>query len=202
MKTAYEASDLLKKDLTTLQIDIQDLESLTVKQTKTQYHKLAKETHPDKADPADLKQVEEFTAAFKELGNCYQRVLKHIVERVNSENEVVDSQDGVQKFTKDNFGHLNFPQENKVSFTVIVEDYLADAWEECIEKLYGAPIIEKSKGVTYGKYLKIVFTCDDQKADLTIHIYNKPKSKKKRSSILLQGGNRPLICMYVFEELP
>ena len=97
---------------------------------------------------------------------------------------------------------MNFPQENKVSFTVIVEDYLADAWEECIEKLYGAPIIEKSKGVTYGKYLKIVFTCDDQKADLTIHIYNKPKSKKKRSSILLQGGNRPLICMYVFEELP
>ena len=40
-----------------------------------------------------------------------------------------------------------------------------------------------------------------RKLELTIHLYNKPKTKKG-SKIMIQGGRQSLICSYVFEELP
>ena len=67
-------SEQLKKDLATLKMNIDNLESLSVQQARTQYRKVALTVHPDKADPDNHEQVEEFTAAFQELGNCYQRV--------------------------------------------------------------------------------------------------------------------------------
>ena len=45
----------------------------------------------------------------------------------------------------------------------------------------------------------------DKNIELTIHFYNKPQSKPKRSKILVQGGNKfnqSLLHLYVFEELP
>ena len=64
----------LKKDLVTLNIDFDNLKSLSVQHARSQYHKIALTIHPDKADPENHEQVEEFTARFQELGNCYQRV--------------------------------------------------------------------------------------------------------------------------------
>ena len=77
-------SEQLEKDFATMQINIDNLESLSVHQAKIQYHKVALIIHPDKADPNNPEQVQEFTAAFQELGNCYQRVLKYIVEKLQS----------------------------------------------------------------------------------------------------------------------
>ena len=115
------------------------------------------------------------TAAFQELTNVYKRLLT--------------------------FRNVNFPRENKGSFTVVVEDSQADIWESCLEKLYGVPVLEKSNDTAYGKYWKVVFTVEEQTSELTVHIYNKPKSRKKKSNILVQGGIQHLNCLYVFEEL-
>ena len=37
--------------------------------------------------------------------------------------------------------------------------------------------------------------------EITLHIYNKPKTKKS-SKLLIQGGSQSLICLFVFSELP
>ena len=89
MKTNKGRSDELKKDLSTLRMDIDNLESLTVQQARAAYHKVALEIHPDKADPENREQVAKFTAAFQELGNCYQRVLKYIIDRLQSQGEAL-----------------------------------------------------------------------------------------------------------------
>ena len=38
---------------------------------------------------------------------------------------------------RDNFEKFNFPFENKCSFTVSIEDSLADTWQNCIETIHG-----------------------------------------------------------------
>ena len=66
-----------------------------------------------------------------------------------------DSEDNIAKFTKDNFSNFNFPKQNDGSFTVFVQNELADQWEEALEKKYGDPIIESSvKGLAFGKNWK------------------------------------------------
>ena len=82
MKTNPETIEEIRKDLTTMKMDVNNFEELTVETAKKAYRKRAAEVHPDKADPEDLKQVAEFTAAFQELGNSYQRILKYIVEKL------------------------------------------------------------------------------------------------------------------------
>ena len=68
--------DILKKDLSILGIVIDKLETVTAQDARVAYHKTAHEVHPDKADADNLEQVAEFTAAFQEAGNDYQRILK------------------------------------------------------------------------------------------------------------------------------
>ena len=87
MKNNQETSEVIKKDLSFLRMDDENLEELTVEKVKNAYRKAAREIHPDKADPTNLKQVEEFTAAFQELGNSYQRLLKYIIENMINQNE-------------------------------------------------------------------------------------------------------------------
>ena len=121
-------------------------------------------------------------------------------------NNTKENEDNVTKFTRDNFSNFNFPKQNDGSFTVFVQNELADAWEEALEKKYGEPIIESSsKGKAFGKNWKTKFTVEDMHVELTIHFYNKPLSKPKRSKILIQGGNKhnqSMLHFFVFEELP
>ena len=49
------------------------------------------------------------------------------------------------KFAKENFDFFNFPKKNTDSFTVAVENHLADMWQECFERLFGKPIVNKNK---------------------------------------------------------
>lgn len=138
MKT--KISEQLKKDLTMMRINSDILESLSVHQAKIQYHKVALLIHPDKADPNNPEQVQEFTAAFQELRNCYQRVLKFIVEKFQSkEEEPIDPMNDEEIFARDNFDMFNFPFENQGSFTVNVEDSLAEVWQDCFQSKYGVP---------------------------------------------------------------
>jgi hypothetical protein len=52
-----------------------------------------------------------------------------------------------EKFFKDNFERFNFPCENKGSFTIGIEDYRADAWQDCIEDLLGEPkVVRNTRG--------------------------------------------------------
>ena len=194
-------SEQLKKDLATLQIDIDHLETLSVQQASTQYRKVALTVHPDKADPHNPKQVEEFTAAFQELGNCYQRVLKYIVERLQSEIEPMNDED---LFARENFDNFNFPFENQGSFTVKVEDDLAEVWQDCFESVFGAPrIVKTPKGTESDRIWKIIFEHEGRKSEITVHFYNHNKPKhKKQSLFLIQGGIQSFLCEFVFTELP
>ena len=205
MTTTYERSEELKKDCETLQIDDDKLESLSVQEVKTQYHKMSKVVHPDKADPTNPKQVEDFTAAFQELGNCYQRVLKYIVEKLQSKKEdTIEPMGDEEIFARDNFGKFNFPFENQGSFTVNVEDNLAEVWQECLEHFYGEPRISRNaNGTECDRMWKTIFKQEEKKTEITVHFYNHNKPKdKKQSKILVQGAIQSLICEFVFCELP
>ena len=84
-------NNILKKDLSTLGIGIEKLETVTAKDARIAYHKTAREVHPDKADPENLEQVKEYTAAFQEAGNAYQRILKHVIDRLQSQQMTMQS---------------------------------------------------------------------------------------------------------------
>ena len=118
----------IKNDLVTLGLYVTKVESLTVIEAKLAYHKKARLTHPDKVGP-------KCTTQFQELGNAYQRILKYIIENLQSKMKdttpVVNDED---IFVRDNFGKFNFPFENQGSFTVNVEDSLAEVWQDCHKK--------------------------------------------------------------------
>ena len=79
--------EVTKKDLESFGIDAEKLDSLTIEEVKIAYRKLAKEVHPDKADPADKEQVAEYTAAFQEVGNSNQRILKFLIDKLQKISE-------------------------------------------------------------------------------------------------------------------
>ena len=202
---AFTPSEQMKKDLFTLKINIDDLESLSVQQAGTQYRKVALTVHPDKADPLNPEQIEEFTAAFQDLGNCYQRLLKYIGERLQSETEeAIEPKNDEDKFARENFGKFNFPFENQGSFTVKVEDDLAEVWQECFESVFGAPrIVTTPKGTESDRIWKTVVEHEERKSEITVHFYNHNKPKdKKQSLFLIQGGIQSFLCEFVFSELP
>ena len=93
---------------------------------------------------------------------------------------------------------FNFPSENKGSFTVGIEDDLADTWQQCLQDLLGVPKVKiNDKGTECDRNWKIEY----KSVELTLHIYNNPKNKKG-SKIMIQGKGQSLLFSYVFEELP
>ena len=86
MKNKTQIEDV-QKDLAVLGLSIDNIESLTSEEVKGAYHKAAKKTHPDKADPTNLEEIARYTAAFQEVVNSYQRVLIFIVLLFSTNNE-------------------------------------------------------------------------------------------------------------------
>ena len=186
--------DALKKDLVTLGIAVEGLESLTVEEAKNAYHKEAIKVHPDKAGV-------EYTAIFQEVGNAYQRILKYIIDKLKTQNHATEkSTNDAEIFARENFDNFNFPFENKGSFTVIVEDVVAEVWQELLEKEYGSPrIVTNMHGTECDRIWKILY----EHMDITLHFYNHNKPKdKKQSKILIQGAFQSTLCEFVFTELP
>ena len=123
----------LIENLSILNIESGDtLESITLRDTIVAFQKLAISLHPDKAGP-------ESKAAFQRLSNAYEKVREHFKQKDVSKDETNIVDDEVERFFNDNFEAFNFPFENKGSFTVRIEDYLADTWQECLNLLLGEP---------------------------------------------------------------
>ena len=191
-------NDQIKADMETLGLSCMDIKRINIRDVITAFRKKAQVLHPDRAGP-------ESTSSFQELSNAYQRILKILVEYEKDKSckdaNKVDDVD--EKFTKDNFEQFNFPKKNTDSFTIFVENHLADAWQVCFQKLFGKPVINKNKtsGTESGRVWKIRYGDGVNSAELTIHFYNKPV-KSKKSKFLIQGGNHFTKCLFVFSEMP
>ena len=171
-----------------------DFESVKLRDATKAFQDLALVLHPDKAGPGS-------TAAFQKLRNAYERVREHFKQQHVSKEEVVIADEEDQRFFDDNFHAFNFPYENQGSFTVNIEDSLADTWQECITLLLGEPkVVVNSHGTECDRHWKVSYG-NERRIDITIHIYNNPKNKKG-SKLMLQGSIQSLICAYVFNELP
>ena len=193
----------VKRDLATLGLSEDVFDTITVKEARMGYHKRAKEFHPDKADRNNEEEVAKNTEAFKEVGNAYERILRYIIENLKAQNDknLAPATDE-DIFARENFDKFNFPSENVGSFTVRVEDHLAEVWQECLQQVYGEPRIVKvaNTGTESDRIWKIMHM---NNMEITLHFYNHNKPKdKKQSKILVQGGRQSLLCEFVFGELP
>ena len=119
----------IKQLLTLLDIN-KDIDKITITDVNAAFRKKAKTVHPDKA--GDSKK-----AAFQELLNAYHKLRELFSGNTDIKDDVKDE----EVFFRDNFERFNFPFENKGSFTVGIEDHLADIWQNCIESLLGEPKI-------------------------------------------------------------
>ena len=166
-------------------------------------HKAIK-VHPDKVEESKKASA---TAEFQVLNNSYERLLKFLVDKVKknkdiAEQEDIDEKSEEERFTEDNFKNFNFPTENDGSFTVNIQHSHADSWQENLENIYGAPTIHKNnKGTVGDTYWQFKYSVEEQETVITLHIYNKPKNKKS-SKLMIQSGNKSLVCIFVFSELP
>ena len=108
------------------------------------------------------------------------------------------------KLAKESFDKFNFPKENKGSFTVRVEDKLAEVWQECLEIVYGEPkIVRTPTGTESDRFWKTIFSQAGKDIEITVHFYNHNKLKdKKQSKIMIQGAIQAVLCEYVLSDLP
>ena len=182
----------IKKYLSILKIE--DENSMDLRQVKTSYLKLALVTHPDKTG-------KDSNAAFQELKEAYENIRDHIREKSNIDEEAKAESDDIERFFDDNFEKFNVPQENNGSFTVFIENSLAQAWQDCITSILGEPKVKiNSNGVECDRSWKVSYT-QQKTIDITIHIYKNPRNKTG-SKLMLQGSIQTMICSYVFTELP
>ena len=195
----------IDQDLKILNIEDKDIEELSIRDIINAYRKLVKKVHPDKSG-YDSKEE------FQRLGNAYERILKILVEKAQKTGEEEDKRRGSErseepnssedyevKFVKENFHNFNFPTQKEGSFVVKIENKLADAWDDCLQTLYGEPKINSNAktGVEVSRLWKISY----EECELTVHLYKKPKTTKT-SKFLVQGGNHSAKYLFVFTELP
>ena len=120
------ADDEITKCLEILEIYNVDIQSISLKLISTAFQRLALKLHPDKAG-------DQSTAAFQSLHEAYEKVRGHL------KNHLKDDFNCEKNFFDDNFEAFNFPFENQGSFTVKIQDTLAQVWNQCISKLLGSP---------------------------------------------------------------
>ena len=125
MFTSEMSNEEVRKLLEVLNI-VENISNVTVHDVNKAFRKLAKVTHPDKA--GDGK-----TGDFQRLLNAYDKLKDYLKEKnCMNEKEIFES-DYEERFFRENFERFNFPFQNKGSFTVGIEDNLADVWQEALE---------------------------------------------------------------------
>ena len=102
-------------------IQIGDICSVKHRDASIAFQRLAKVLHPDKAGPDSRE-------AFQKLRDAYEHCRDHFEELKSAGDHSISDMDDDQKFFFDNFEKFNFPFENKGSFTVNIEDSLADIY--------------------------------------------------------------------------
>ena len=194
----------LKEDCETVGISFDDIDSVTIKEVIHVYRRKALKIHPDKVEETVKENA---TKEMQALNASYERLLKYLVEKDKEERDISETgykeEESEEKlFTEECFKNFNFPTENDGSFTVNIQHAQAEAWQSVLEKIYGEPTVHKSsKGVIGDTFWKFKYSVEESETIITLHIYNKPK-KKKASKLLVQSGNKALVCIYVFSELP
>ena len=173
-----------------------DISDVTLSDIKKAFRRLALIVHPDKSGDKDAAQK---TAEFQKLRSAYEKLNIHLQERPHSaDNPGTVEEKAEDDFFKDNFDQFNFPYENMGSFTVKIEEYLADTWQEYIAIMLGQPKVKiNDQGTECDRHWKVQYAG----IVITLHIYNKPKNKNG-SKLMLQGSRQSVLCAYVFEELP
>ena len=85
-----------------------------------------------------------------------------------------------------------------------MEDKLAEVWQECLEIVYGEPIIIRTPtGTESDRFWKTIFRQAGKDLEITVHFYNHNKPRdKKQSKILVQGAVQSVLCEYVLCDLP
>ena len=91
--TNMDSKEQMKKDLETLKID--ESQDITKQYVTAKYKKLAKEIHPDR--PGGV------TSEFQELLNAYRRIIKHIEEKDEEDEEIREEDYETEFFKKHNF---------------------------------------------------------------------------------------------------
>ena len=96
----------IKVDCEILGVDFENIDKITVSQVISTYRKTALKVHPDKVDEKNKEKAKE---DFQQLAHSYERVLRYVVNRVDTEEEKeeqdehsVDKVPEDQRFTKDN----------------------------------------------------------------------------------------------------
>ena len=127
------STEELQENLEVLEIiiDKNEINTLSLKCIYKAFRKLAISTHPDKAGDKSTERFQKLVAAFEKVKNHLEAA------HANTESNV-DMDEG-DIFFRDNFKKFNFPFENKGSFTVAIEDVLADEWETCLTRTLGEP---------------------------------------------------------------
>ena len=145
-------SQLITELLSILGIS-EDISNVTVRNIRVAFRKKALLLHPDKA--GEMK-----TAAFQKLRSAYEELMTYIENddsRAAQEVNTVEENDE-EVFFQDNFNQFNFPHENKGSFTVRIEDYLADTWEVFLVHLLGDPVVATNpQGVECDRFWKVMY---------------------------------------------
>ena len=127
----------MKTFLETLEIT-KGISEISLKDVNNAFRRLALKVHPDKAGADN-------TSAFQELVHANAQLKNYTLTHSNNINETVD--DDKEKFFRDNFEQFNYPCENRESFTVMIEDMLAETWKNQIELLLGKPnVVVNDKG--------------------------------------------------------
>ena len=171
-----------------------DISGISLRDINVAFRKLAKVIHPDKAG-------DETTAAFQQLLDAYHKLQDYFKEKDDlGDNEIFETDDE-ERFFRENFERFNFPFANNGSFTVAIEDYLADTWQECLANTLGEPKVRRNThGTECDRLWKVIYGAGE-KVEITIHLYNNPKNKKG-SKLMIQASRQSIICSYVFDELP
>ena len=180
----------LNKLLLVLNIE-RDIATVTLKDINIAFRKLVKVTHPDKLG-------DEKTEAMQSLLEAYDKLKYHFKSGELSD---VDTIYDEEKFFRDNLEMFNFPFANKGSFTVSIEDHLANSWQQCMTKIMDEPkLVINPQGTECERFWKVIYG-KEEAIELTIHLYNNPRNKRG-SKLMIQGRCQALICSFVFEELP
>ena len=179
----------LNKLLLVLNI-VKDITDISLKEVNNAFRKQVKLIHPDKSGDENTEKCQRLIDAYKKLKEYFK------INGADSR-DIIES-DIEEKFFRENFERFNFPIANMGSFTVSIEDYLADIWQECMEnKLGEAKVNINQHGTECDRLWKVQY----KSVEITIHLYNNPKNKKG-SKLMLQAGKQSVLCSYVFDELP
>ena len=90
------------------------------------------------------------------------------------------------------------PKENDQSFTIFIENDLADILEEFLSDIYNDPTINPS---SKGRQWRTFYEFDGFQTKISLTLWKRPKSDNK-SKILIQGGKQLFNTIFVFNELP